>query len=201
MNRWRRNPNEPIGGLRCTIFSTYFRGAHTAHFSSRLVLCLVPAECHRLTGKRLVRVLMAPGENVGASSPSFPWEMAPPVGTPYGKARRRPAARARRPRPRICLRNGCGRRYQPRSWNQRYCQEPECRRQVHRWQAARRQAKHRQDADVKARHAQAERARRQRAKAAPQTVQGPGVTPERGHAAGPFFPSPYAIGPAATNPP
>ena len=29
MNRWRRNPGEPIGGLRCTIFSTYFREAHT----------------------------------------------------------------------------------------------------------------------------------------------------------------------------
>jgi hypothetical protein len=128
-----------------------------------------------------------------------PWEMAPPVGTPYVKAKRHSAARARRPRPRICLRKGCGRRYQPRCWNQRYCQDPECRRQVRRWQAARRQAKHRQGADVKARHAQAERARRQRAKATSQAVERPRVTPARGHAAEPFFPRPSAIGPAATN--
>ena len=55
------------------------------------------------------------------------------------------------------MRKGCGREYQPRRWNQRYCQEPECLRQVRQWQAARRQAKHRQAAEAKARHAQAER--------------------------------------------
>ena len=65
--------------------------------------------------------------------------------------------RARRPRPRICLRKGCGRKYQPRCWNQRYCQDPECLRQVRRWQAARRQAERRQDPRVKVRHAQAEK--------------------------------------------
>ena len=54
------------------------------------------------------------------------------------------------------MRKGCGREYQPRRWNQRYCQEPECLRQVRQWQAARRQAKHRQAAEAKARHAQAE---------------------------------------------
>ena len=110
-------------------------------------------------------------------------------------------ARGRRPRPRPCLRKGCGRAYQPRRWNQRYCQEPECRREVRRWQAARRQAKYRQEADAKARHAQAERERRQRVKAASQAIQQPEVTPARGHAAETFFPLPYAIGRAVTNTP
>ena len=65
----------------------------------------------------------------------------------------------------------CRRKYQPRCRNQRYCQEPECLRQVRRWQAARRQAKRRQDADVRAQHAQAEKERRQRAKSASQAVE------------------------------
>ena len=95
------------------------------------------------------------------------------MGTHHVKGKHRRQARRRRPRSRICLRKGCGRKYQPRCWNQRYCQEPECQRQVRRWQAARRQAKHRQDADAKARHAQAESERRQRAKAASQAVQTP----------------------------
>ena len=88
---------------------------------------------------------------------AFPLGDEPPVGAHHVKGKRRRPARGRRPRPRICLRKGCGRKYQPRCWNQRYCQEPECQREVRRWQAARRQAKHRQDAEAKARHAQAER--------------------------------------------
>lgn len=123
------------------------------------------------------------------------------MGTLHVKRRSHCPARVRRPRPRPCLRKGCGREYQPRRWNQRYCQEPECRRQVRRWQAARRQAKHRQVADAKARHAQAERERRQRVKAASQAVQQPEVTPARGHAAETFFPLPCAIGRAVTNTP
>lgn len=109
--------------------------------------------------------------------------MAPPVGACHVKGKHRPPARVRRPRARRCLCKGCGRKYQPRSWNQRYCQDPECLRQVRRWQAARRQAKRRQDAEVKARHAQAERERRQRAKSIPQTIDDPAVAPARGHAA------------------
>lgn len=97
----------------------------------------------------------------------------------------------------MCLRKGCRRPYVPRCWNQRYCQDPECQRQVRRWQAARRQAKRRQDARVKAQHAQAEKERRQRAWAAPKAVKDPEVTPARGHAAETFFPFPYAIGRAA----
>lgn len=111
----------------------------------------------------------------------------PPLGIPQVKSKHRCPARARRPRPRICFRKGCGRTYQPRRWNQRYCQDPECQREVHRWQAARRQAKHRQATEAKARHAQAERARRQRANSMSQPVQKPEVTSARGHAANAFF--------------
>ena len=53
----------------------------------------------------------------------------------------------------MCLRKGCGRKYQPRRWNQRYCQDPECLRQLRRWQAAQRQARRRQDDAIKAEHA------------------------------------------------
>ena len=66
----------------------------------------------------------------------------------------------------MCLRKGCGRRYQPRRWNQHYCQDPECLRQLRRWQAAQRQARRRQDDAVKAEHAAAERKRRQDAPSA-----------------------------------
>ena len=79
------------------------------------------------------------------------------------------------------------------------CQDPECLREVRRWQAARRQAEFRQDADAKARHAQAESARRQRAKSTSQTVENPEVAPARGHAEETFFHFRYAIGRAATN--
>jgi hypothetical protein len=123
------------------------------------------------------------------------------VGTVHATQTHSRLPRARRPRPRICLRKGCGRKYQPRRWNQRYCQEPECLRQVRRWLAARRQAERRQDARVKVRHAQAEKERRQRAKVAPKAIENPEVAPARGHAAENFFRSPYAIDQAATNPP
>ena len=132
---------------------------------------------------------------------AFPWEIEPPVGNHHVKEKHRPKARARRPRARTCLNKGCGRKYQPRRWNQRYCQDPECLREVHRWQAAQRQAKRREDADAKAEHAQAERARRQRAKSTPQVAQSPELTPARGHAAESFFPFRYATGRAATNTP
>jgi len=130
---------------------------------------------------------------------AFPLGEAPPVGTRQSTGRHGCSTRGRRPRPRTCLRKGCGRRYRPRRWNQRYCQEPECLRQVRCWQAAQRQAKHRQDAVVKARHAQAEKARRQQAKSTPETVENPEVAPARGHAAETFFPHRYAIGQDATN--
>jgi len=100
---------------------------------------------------------------------------------------------------RICLRKGCGRKYEPRCWNQRYCQDAECQRQVRRWQAARRQAKRRLDAEAKAQHAEAQRVRRQRAKSVPQAPKNAEVAAARGHAAKTFFACLCAPGRGATN--
>jgi hypothetical protein len=99
------------------------------------------------------------------------------------------------------MRKGCDHKYQPRRWNQRYCQDPDCRRELRRWQAARRQAERRRDVRVKIQHAQAERERRQRARTAPKTVENRVVTLARGHAARGFFLLPYALGRAATKVP
>jgi hypothetical protein len=120
------------------------------------------------------------------------------VGTCQGTRKHRVDARGRHPRQRKCLRKGCRRKYKPRRWNQRYCQDPECKRQVDRWLEARRQAKRRQADKVKAQHAEAERARRQQAKSAFQAVPKPEVALARGHAAKPFFLLLYAIGRAVT---
>jgi hypothetical protein len=140
-------------------------------------------------------------ENVSALSPSFPLGARPPVGACQVTRNHRRWARARRPRVRSCVRKGCRRKYQARSWNQRYCQEPDCLRQVRRWQAARRQAKRRRDDDVRAQHAEAEKERRQRTKVVPQADEDTEVAPAHGHAAQPFFRFLSAIGQAATNPP
>ena len=118
-----------------------------------------------------------------------------------GSPNRRRRASPRRPRARVCLRKGCGQKYLPRCWNQCYCQDPECQRQVRRWQAAKRQAKRRQDEAVKVQHAQAQRARRQRATPAPQTPKPPAVAAARGHAAKIFSQLLFATGPAARNRP
>ena len=120
-------------------------------------------------------------------SSSFPLGVTAPVGTLHATLRHCRLPRARRPRPRICLRKGCRRNYQPRRWNQRYCQDPECLRQVRRWQDARRQANRRRDDHVKAQHAQAENERRQRDKTSPKAFETHEVAPARGHAAN-FFP-------------
>ena len=133
-------------------------------------------------------------------SPGFPLGVAAPVGTLHGTHRHSHLPRARRPRPRTCFRKGCGRKYQPRCWNQRYCQDPECLRQVRRWQDARRQAKRRRDDRVKAQHAQAEKERRQRAKTSPKVIENPDLAP-RVVTQLFFSRSPYAIGQAATNTP
>ena len=63
-------------------------------------------------------------------------------------------------RPRICLRKGCGCVYHPRCWNQRYCQQADCLREVRRWQAAKRQRFHRRLPANRKRHAVAEAQRR-----------------------------------------
>ena len=130
------------------------------------------------------------------SARANPWEKKPPVGRRHHKRNGR-----RRPRPRLCLRKGCGRTYTPQRWNQRYCQEPECLRLVRRWQAAKRQAKQRQDEAVKARHAQAQRARRQRVPSSPQPPKEPKVTAARGHAAKTFSATPICDRPGCHEPP
>jgi hypothetical protein len=73
--------------------------------------------------------------------------------------------RGKRLGPRICLRKGCGRSYQPRRWNQRYCQDAECLRLVRRWQAAKRQRRCRRAPEGRQKHAEAERQRRERCRA------------------------------------
>ena len=110
-------------------------------------------------------------------------------------------ASPRRPRPRMCLRKGCGQKYQPRRPNQRYCQEPECLRLLRRWQAARRQAKRRQDEAVKAKQAQAQRARRQRVPSSPQAPKVPEVAAARGHAAKIISPTSLCGRPGCHEPP
>jgi hypothetical protein len=109
--------------------------------------------------------------------------------------------RPRRPRARLCLRKGCGRKYQPRRWNQRYCQDPECLRLVRRWQAARRQARRRQDQAAKTAHAAAERGRRRRVASSPQLPKAPEVAAARGHAAKTFSPTPLCDRPGCHEPP
>jgi hypothetical protein len=81
-----------------------------------------------------------------------------PMGRPQHKQQSRISARPLRPRD--CLRQGCGRVYHPTRWNQRYCQQAACRREVRRWQAAKRQRAHRQLPDNRKRHAEAEAKRR-----------------------------------------
>ena len=131
---------------------------------------------------------------------AFPLGVAAPVGAPHVKVRRGCPPRARRPRPRICLRKGCNRQYLPTRWNQRYCHDPDCQREVRRWQAARRQAAHREDAAARSRHALAERERRQRAKVAPKPVEDVDLAPARGHAAESFFLFRSVIGQVAMKP-
>lgn len=62
--------------------------------------------------------------------------------------------------PRPCLRKGCERTFVPGHWNQRYCREPECLRELHRWQAAKRQRRRRSHPENRRQHAEAERCRR-----------------------------------------
>jgi hypothetical protein len=118
-----------------------------------------------------------------------------------GHRQHKPSCRCRRPRTRLCLRKGCGRRFQPRRWNQRYCQDPACLRLLRRWQAAQRQAKRRQDDTAKGQHAAAQRARRQIAKSVPQPLKEPEAAAARGHAAKIFFLRPLCQRPGCYEPP
>jgi hypothetical protein len=88
---------------------------------------------------------------------------------------------------RTCLRKGCGRSYQARHWRQRYCREPDCLRELRRWQAAKRQRKRRATAEGRAKHAQAERERRRRQKRQATSPSGSVCDGARGHAIKNFF--------------
>lgn len=61
---------------------------------------------------------------------------------------------------RLCLRKGCEQRFKPGRWNQRYCGQSRCLREVRRWQAAKRQRAFRQSAHNRRRQAEAEARRR-----------------------------------------
>jgi len=131
-------------------------------------------------------------------------EQAPPVGPFEHTSQRRVSTRGRRPRWRPCLRKGCPNRFQAQHWNQRYCREPDCRRELRRWQAAKRQRKRRATSEGRTKHAQAERQRRQRKKRLASSLRKAPARPRnsaRGHANGPggkkFLPGRSAIGPVA----
>ena len=111
------------------------------------------------------------------------------MGNHHVKVKRRPKARARRPRERTCVNKKCGRKYHASRWNQRYCQDPECLREVNRWLAARRQVERRKADTAKAQHAQAEKVRRHQAKSVPKDVQKPELTPAAWSRSKIFFPS------------
>ena len=85
---------------------------------------------------------------------------------------------------------GVGASISRRAGTSRHRQEPECQREVHRWQAVQRRARHCQHAEAKARHAQAEKVRRQRAKSTSQTLESPEVTPAAWSRSRKFFPTP-----------
>lgn len=70
---------------------------------------------------------------------------------------------------RQCFRKGCENRYQPRQWNQRFCQEPSCRLEVSRWRATKRQRKWRSVPENRASQAIRDRARRERERQQPQS--------------------------------
>jgi hypothetical protein len=95
--------------------------------------------------------------------------------------------RTRRLGRRVCFRKGCGRVFVARAWNQRYCQDAACLREVRRWQARKRQQRQRESAEGKRRHREAERRRRRRAKTRRSKTMSSSESPEnvaaRGHAA------------------
>ena len=80
-----------------------------------------------------------------------------------------------------CLRRGCENHYTPRRWNQQFCGDPECRKEVLRWQAAKRQQRVRETEQGRERHNERERQRRQanrdRKSAPNQPVQPPEPVP------------------------
>jgi hypothetical protein len=72
-------------------------------------------------------------------------------------------------------------------WNQRYCQDPDCRRKLRRWQSARRQLRRRKTEEGRNRHREAEKMRRKKHKEDADFGRKPcrsiDLGEERGHAA------------------
>jgi hypothetical protein len=97
------------------------------------------------------------------------------------------STRGRRWKERNCLRKECGRRFLPRQWNQPYCQEPECLREVRRWQAAKRQRQRRATAEGRQRHAEEERQRRKRDSARADRLENDGPAGRERGCAGPAW--------------
>lgn len=116
-----------------------------------------------------------------------------------------PGRRRRRPRPRTCLRKGCGVKYAPIRWNQRYCGDPACLRLVRRWRARKRQRRRRATQAGRERHREAERERRRRRRQRPQTrCGGPSGSSShraRGHAGEPAPGAPICDRPGCYDPP
>lgn len=116
-------------------------------------------------------------ERLIGSRSGGPREEGSPLGHLQHNICKRRSTRSRRLRPRVCLRQDCGRVYQPRRWNQRYCQDPECLKRVSRWQAVKRQQQRRSRPEARESHAAAERNRRARRRRE-------GCTPTRAEARG-----------------
>lgn len=87
------------------------------------------------------------------------------MGTTHDTRNSPKSSAPRRRRWRSCLRKGCGRKFFARVWNQRYCQDLHCLRQVRRWLAAKRQERRRSTEEGKKRHREAESLRRAQRKA------------------------------------
>ncbi len=121
------------------------------------------------------------------------------MGCSHGSPNCRQCVRPRRPRVRICLRKGCGQKYLPRRWNQHYCQDPHCLREVRRWQAAKRQAKRRQDETVKTQHAEAQRSAPSACRLFAATIKASRSCAGAWSRSKNFLPTPYATGQDAMN--
>ena len=99
------------------------------------------------------------------TSRAAPREQSPPMGRVQNTVNGdRKSTTAGRWPARLCLCKNCGNRFQPIRWNQRYCQQPHCLREVRRWQATKRQRRRRQSPQQRQQHAQAERQRRKQKK-------------------------------------
>jgi len=105
--------------------------------------------------------------------------------TPNRSQRARPQ---RRPRNRTCLCKGCGNRFKPKRYTQRFCLDPPCQKRVRQWHSRKRQQKRRATPQGKEKHRMDERRRRRQQKLAKKKhrrkKQRVGKSGVRGHAEG-----------------